>query len=96
MDLLTFEGVDSRANPFEERGNDVNDHGPYSTLFGAYVEKSKSNGQRSKSTSQRSTHGPKPKPNTCAFDPSHHWAEIHIQQRSLNSALACLIQSTLD
>ena len=82
MDLLTFEGVDSRANPFEERGNDVNNHGPYSTLFGAYVEKSKSNGQRSKSTSQRSrsTHGqPQPKPNICAHDPSIHWVEIHIQ-----------------
>ena len=26
MDLLTFEGVDSRANPFEEGGNDAKEH----------------------------------------------------------------------
>ena len=61
-----------------ERDNDVNNHGAYSTLFGAYVEKSKSNGQRSKSTSQRSrsTHGqPQPKPNICACDPSKLWAK---------------------
>ena len=51
----------------------MNDHGPYSTPFGAYVEKSKSNGQRSKSTSQRSrsTHGqPQPKPIICEHDPN--------------------------
>ena len=73
--------------------DDVNDHGPYSTLFGAYVEKSKSNCQRSKSTSQRSrsTHGPKPKTNTCALDPSHHWAKIYIHLRSLNLAQALYI-----
>ena len=28
MDLPTLEHADSRANPFEERGNDMNDHGP--------------------------------------------------------------------
>ena len=27
MDLPTLEGADSRANPFEERGSDTNDHG---------------------------------------------------------------------
>ena len=93
MDLPTLEHADSRANPFEERGNDVNDHGPYSTPFGVYVEKSKSNGQRSKSTSQRlrSTHGqPQPKPNICACDPSKLWAEIHIYKGVINLAIMCI------
>ena len=39
MDLLTFEGVDSRENPFEERGSDVNDHGmnsAYKKDFGSF------------------------------------------------------------
>ena len=58
-------------------------------MLNSQSQQVKGQSQQVKGQRSRSTHGPKSKPNTCALDPSNHWAEIHIHQGSLNSAITC-------